>query len=373
MPLRILAGVLLALAGLSHADAADDYKVYETALGKIGVRLAPEKPEVMVGEPLSLTLTISNLGDVNLSTAYGGDERSAQSRPDAFKVSAFNELGEALPVKDESSDVSAGARMRSEELAPRAVRSRNLFLPKWIDFVEAGEHRVCCETTLMVTQGTSEEIRRREKPWNDAIEVPVAAEVRINVVPKDEQRMAELIEKLGRAFNGLPAVNMTGMPPSMGDGRDRAGAYLAAIDDPRAIPHFVMAAKGGNYGKRFVAVQALSRFNDDRAVIGILNAIRVEWPELRKHAPTDEIAQGLTENIRHAAAIALGNSPNPTATKFLLGLSNDPSPSVRLAVAQRAARLETQESLDLLRSMSADENEMVRNEAGRLLRERQGN
>jgi HEAT repeat protein len=66
--------------------------------------------------------------------------------------------------------------------------------------------------------------------------------------------------------------------------------------------------------------------------------------------------------------VALSRSPHPEATKLLLSLWQDPYYAVRIDVLHALGKMDSAESLELLRKMSTDTNETVRNEALRYLK-----
>jgi HEAT repeat protein len=83
---------------------------------------------------------------------------------------------------------------------------------------------------------------------------------------------------------------------------------------------------------------------------------------------TAAVAAGSAENIRHQAAVALARSPHPQAKALLLSMQDDPATAVRITVIQAAARMETPESLALLKRHTQDSDLTVRGEAARLLK-----
>jgi HEAT repeat protein len=82
---------------------------------------------------------------------------------------------------------------------------------------------------------------------------------------------------------------------------------------------------------------------------------------------TAAVAASMAENIRHKAATALARSPHTQAKELLLSMEEDPARGVRLTVVQAAARMNTPESLALLKRRMQDSDATVRGEAARLL------
>ena len=115
-------------------------------------------------------------------------------------------------------------------------------------------------------------------------------------------------------------------------------------------------------------MDALAKFKHDDALRGIKAGLVTQAADMRAHATTDALAGQLADNIRHSAAVALSRSPHPEAMKLLLSLWQDPYYAVRIDVLHALGKMKSAEALELLRKMSTDSNETVRNEALRYLK-----
>jgi hypothetical protein len=166
-----------------------------------------------------------------------------------------------------------------------------------------------------------------------------------------------------------PAIDRLGKLMLAQSGRDSEAATreLSLIDDPRVVPWYAEAVKTRSYSLKFEALSRLSRFEGEEALEGIKIGMATRGADIANTANAT-LAAGSADNIRHSAAIALARSPHPKAKALLLSMENDPAVAVRLTVAQTAARMDTLESLALLKRRKADADATVRTEAARLLK-----
>jgi hypothetical protein len=336
----------------THAPGSgDESKSYITALGNIEVALVPDKHEVMVGEPVYLSFTVRNLSDSDLQSVQGGDYRNRFGRPESYAVAVADQQGKALPVLD--AGPSFGGIMGPQKIPAKGTWVRRLFLPHWVKLVAAGDYTVTCKTVLKLSKHTSGTWDYNAKTTDISVEVTTP----LKIVPTDQIRMGELIEALGKR-----------MLARNSDASDEATRSLAWIEDERVIPLFNKAVATDNYSLRFAALDALAKFNSDDALRGIKTGLATQASDMRAHATNDALAGQLADNIRHSAAVALSRSPHPEATKLLLSLWQDPYYAVRIDVLHALGKMDSAESLELLRKMSTDTNETVRNEALRYLK-----
>ena len=354
--LLLLTAALVAAADQAppptHAPGSgDESKSYTTALGNIEVALVPDNHEVMVGEPVYLSFTVRNLSDSDLQSVQGGDYRNRFGRPESYAVTVADRNGEALPVLD--AGPSFGGIMGPQKIPAKGTWVRRLFLPHWVKLAAAGDYTVTCKMVLKLGRHTPGNWDHNEKTTDTKVEVSTP----LKVVPTDRKRLGELIEALGDR-----------MLDRNSDASDEATRSLAWIDDERVIPFFNKAVATDNYSLRFAALDALAKFRSDDALRGIKTGLATQASDMRAHATTDALAGQLADNIRHSAAVALSRSPNPEASKLLLSLWQDPYYAVRIDVLHALGRMDSEESLDLLRKMSTDTNETVRNEALRYLK-----
>ena len=281
--------------------------------------------------------------------------RLARSRRGHPNVTGNNTVadrnGEALPVLD--AGPSFGGIMGPQKLPAKGTWVRRLFLPHWVKLAAAGDYTVTCKAVLRLSRHTPGNWDHNEKTTDTKVEVTTP----LKVLPTDEKWMGELIEALGDR-----------MVDRNFDASDEATGSLAWIEDERVIPFFNKAVATDNYSLRFAALDALAKFRCDDALRGIKTGLATQASAMRAHATNDALAGQLADNIRHSAAVALSRSPHPEATKLLLSLWQDPYYAVRIDVLHALGKMDSAASLELLRKMTNDNNETVRNEALRYLK-----
>jgi hypothetical protein len=360
VPLRILLTLVTAsLAGAAdqalsqgrRPAGGDESKHYTTAWGDIEVALTSDPSEAMIGEPVYLSFTVRNLSTNNLQTIQGGDYQNGLGRPESYAVTVVSRNGEALPVLD--AGPSFGGLIGPEKIPAKGTWVRRLFLPHWVALAGAGDYTVTAKTVLKLSQPTPGGWEANEKTTDIQVEVATP----LKVVPTDPKRMGDLIETLGKRM----------LNPKAG-ASDEASRSLAWIQDERVIPFFNQAVATDDYNLKFTALEALAKFKSDEALRGIKAGLATQASDLRAHATTDALAGQLADNIRHSAAVALSRSPNPEAAKLLLTLWQDPYYAVRLDVLHALGKMDSADSLELLRKMTSDNNAIVRNEALRYLK-----
>jgi hypothetical protein len=192
------------------------------------------------------------------------------------------------------------------------------------------------------------------RKWHGHLELPP---VRVPTEPssRDPNTLGPLIERLGaRMLSGN------------GSESESAVRKLSLIDDPRVIPWYVKAVQTDSYNLKFSALDRLCRLEGDDALAGLMIGVATLGGDMR-NTTKPELANSLAKNIRHKAVAGLACSPHPKAKKLLFSMHEDPARSVRLTVLQTAARMNTPESLALLKSHVQDSDATVRREVDRLI------
>ena len=190
--------------------------------------------------------------------------------------------------------------------------------------------------------------------WDGRVVLP---RVRIPTEPEpfDPATLGPLIDELGAKMFG-----------ENWDAAEAAARRMSLIDDPRVIPWYVKAVKTKSYDLKSHALDRLSRVEGDAALEALKIAMTTKGDDIG-NCTTADVAASRAANIRHAAAIALARSPHKQAKTLLFAMEEDAYMGVRLTVLQTAARMDTPESLALLKRRTQDADEMVRGEAVRLL------
>ncbi len=168
--------------------------------------------------------------------------------------------------------------------------------------------------------------------------------------------MEEVIAALGERLLGPPT-----------DETESAGRMLSYIQDERVILHFIKAIETRGYEQKSTALRALAKFKDEAAFAALKRGFETKGQDIG-WTTTPEVANQLAENIRITAAAALAQSPHPGAVPFLLSKRHDACQGVRMTVLHLVGKMKAREAIPILRDMTQDESQLVREEAQRYLR-----
>lgn len=191
-------------------------------------------------------------------------------------------------------------------------------------------------------------------PWHGSLELP-PVEIPLKSEPLDEATLGKRIAELG------PLLTHDDYRIA-----EKAEADLSLIDDPRVISWYVKALDDDRRSVKTSALDRLAQFNSDEALEGIREGMKTQAQDIgdASEAQKPQSAAG----VRHYAAAALSRSPHPQAKPLLLTMKDDPNDAVRINVLHALGKMDTPESLEMIRTMTNDRAEMVRDEAKRYLK-----
>jgi hypothetical protein len=325
----------LLMAFTSLAAAAEDYQLKDWTLQ---VNLVPEKNSFMLGEPIYLSFTIHNKSTQDLQVVVGGDTLNGLHRPEKFTVVATRDDGLRVPLREMPTTRPGGnASVGPQKIPANGTYNYSLFLADWLEFKEPGNYTVTATRTL--------DINKYRDDWRDPANLShldVQVRAKISIIPFNRAAFGEMIAVRGRAMLSPATVTF-----NMNSATNAANA-LAAIDDVRVIEYFSRSIAESAYDVKLIAVGALARFNNDDALAAL------------KRAARDPDA-----NIRHSSAIALSKSPHPGAINALVELRRDSYYGIRNDVLQTVTKMQSAESLEMIREMTNDVDERVGTEAQR--------
>jgi hypothetical protein len=159
----VLDGYVLAVAGHSdpHPDGTMDFgapvfgaepaKAVEQRLkidarrrGHPGHRLlttwTPGKPRYQAGEPVTLRMTIKNVGDKPISFRVGGQQRGL--RDNQFRFLAYRSGGWGKAIADSGDPTNFGGISTWRDLKPGEEFSHEVNLSHWFKFTEPDSFRI---------------------------------------------------------------------------------------------------------------------------------------------------------------------------------------------------------------------------------------
>jgi hypothetical protein len=142
---RIVSLPALALTTLFLFYAPTYGQTYSVNGALIEVSLQPDKPVIMLGEPIHLSFIVRNLSKTDLTFSEGGDYRNQLGRPESYDVRAVRSDGKLVskPVL-----FSRGGLVSGVKAPAGGAATRDLFLPHWAPFEETGIYTITCKRTL---------------------------------------------------------------------------------------------------------------------------------------------------------------------------------------------------------------------------------
>jgi hypothetical protein len=299
-------------------------EIYTTSDGhQFEVNLAPDKPEIMFGEPIYLSFEITNLSEVDLSFPEGGDYRNRLGRPESYQVKSVRTDGKAVPVPEIG--MQFGGLIGTQKVAKNGGKTViRLFLPLWSPFAEIGEYNITCDKYLYLKQSNPS---KNNFDFQNGVQVSV--KTKIKVVKKNNAQMAEIIN-----FWGAEILNA-----STWERGQEAFRILEHIGDKRvAAPMIKAVMSGKDFAAKGEVIKFLAKFDDENSFNAIIS--QMNHP---------------ANSIRSDVAAALSASRNPKAFGYLMRLRDDADKFVRLAVMQGLGRKGTAESVKIVKEMLQEE------------------
>ncbi len=324
---------------------------------EIRTRLVPDKTSIMLGEPVHVSFVVENHSHQDLQVLVGGDYRNALGRPESFTVTVQGEGNRHVPQPD--AGYGMGGLLGPEKIPAGGNYAFRLFLPHWATFQEVGNYTMTASRILSLRKHSS-------KLWNlmeRGIQVETEASTKFRVVPLDEAKMGNIIDRFGSAMFGtyISKCEIEGLDDAMVreyiskfvNKPTEAFRALDYIQDERAIPYFLKALEPNSLGLGSSALRALSKFNNESAFMALRNVLETE---------------GADNNIYRSAAGALAMSPHPEAIPYLLSKRRHPYEWVRMEVLHALGEMQPEKAIPILQEMTHDESERVSAEAKRYLK-----
>jgi hypothetical protein len=340
-PRHVVAALVLVACGKSQApppplpppSAIAPQPSYRVLDCDLTITLAPDKPKILAGEPVFVTLTTASACDKDLYVIDGGDYRNRHGRADSFTFSAFDRSGRAEPVKDPGP--SFGGLVGPNPIKKDAPWKKRMLLAHWFDFTTAGVYKIAVKKTLFIGAASTPE----EK---DKTELPIVVETSLEVMPPSREGLGTVIDVLAKDLGGTDY-----------DKQHEAMTALTTIQDDRVVPVFARIVDGPKSTMQTEAVWGVGKFASDDAVAVLVRALS-------------------NDDIRLAAAQQLGENKNPKAWDALWALRNDKDSNVRLTVLHALAKRTTppSERRERLAEFEKDPAQIIRDEAKRYLSER---
>jgi hypothetical protein len=345
----LIFGLLLSLLILSLHGSQVAGQVQSVDERQIEVKLMPDKPTIMLGEPVYLSFVVQNNSDQDLQVIIGGDYRNALGRPESFAVTVIGEDGK--PVSQPDAGPGMGGLLGPQKIPARGSYTFKLFLLHWATFEKTGSYSIVARRTMRL----SRYIPGRWNAKEQTTDMQAQASATVEIVSQDREKMGEVIQDLGTTMLG-----------GNYDKAESAAYSLSYIQDERVIPYFIKALATNNYSLKFSALGALAKFNDEAAFQALKRGLETKGEDIGD-TTTKEVANQLADNIRLTAAAALSRSPHPGAIPFLLSKRDDPLEGVRITILHVLGKMRPEEAIPVLQEMTQDKDKRVSDEAIRYL------
>lgn len=287
----------------------------------ISAGFAPDKAEIILGQPLFLTYTVINKSDKLFSFWVGGDIRGSV-RHNNFRITAYNKNGKQ--VKDPYSYNHFGGPCWTVELKKDESYTERLFLNHWCEFESSGIYKVTCERIL--NSG-------HQSPKHPVI--LTSSTFQVKVKPYDKDRMGAIIQEIGSKMDNQQSIYETALSFSI-------------LHDARTIPYLVKALSNGDFQNKLPAIRGLSQYpNSTEVYSGIIIALKD-----KDHA------------VRDAAGDAWRKmkQPDQPLIYFLNGLKHESS-TMKIEAIQALAALKSHDAFDPILYAIQDSDLKVRQTA----------
>ncbi len=353
---RVLVLLLILSSSLTQTSRVTS-EIYTVGGYEIQTRLVPDKTTVMLGEPVYVSFIVDNHSDQDLQVLDGGDDRNALGRPASFTVTVEGEGNRHVPQPDAGPGM--GGLLSIGKIPAGGNYAFRLFLPNWATFQEVGNYTMIASRTLNLSEYTGELWKIGDKTTN----VHAKASTKFRIVPLDEAKMGDIIDRLGSAmfgthikeseFEGLDDAMVEEYIRSLVNKPTEAFHALDHIQDERTIPYFLKALERNSHGFKSSALGALSKFDSESAFSALQRVLESEEEDT---------------NFLLAAVWGLVRSPHPEAITYLLSKRRHSYEGVRMTVLHAVGEMKPEKAIPILKEMAHDKSEKVSTEAKRYLK-----
>lgn len=237
-------------------EKVDSFQIYDSNGYKIEAGFVPDKKEIILGENISMTFYVKNLGQKPYQFFVGGDNRGSV-RHNNFHITAVNENG--IAVKDPYSYDNFGGLGNDINLEQGEIYAERLYLGHWCEFDKPGVYTVTCSRTL------------GEFGRDGYQKVPVKVDFKLNVLQSDKNNITQLIESLGRQIE-------TGNEGQVNE----ASVVLSEINNPLIIPYLLEIMKlKGDLDCKYAAIEGLKQFSILATYEGLICGLKANDAAIR--------------------------------------------------------------------------------------------
>jgi len=272
-------------------DYLADYPVAAKAASDRTVLRAgfvPIKPQIVWGEPLTLTMTVGNVGDADFEFMFGGDNRGT-GRHDRIKINVTDADGNELPDPHANAPNFGGIAWYEIIIPGGHPFTHMVDLSRFRTIKRPGRYKVACSFAF------DEPHTNIDGPRKPVIKSTFP----FTILEREPKRVAAVLDELQAKVATTPD-----------DGLPKVMASIARFGQDDAVPRLEKHTKTGTTAQRTAAMSAL--------------------PLVPGNAALDVALAGLPDTdpvIRSAASSALGRMPEGRSIDALLdALDREQSP-----------------------------------------------
>jgi hypothetical protein len=116
---------------------------------KMFVKWTPKEPSFDPNDPIELTLTVKNVGEVDVNFTAGGRQRGVRYNQFVFVAHSAN--GKAVP--DTGDPINFGGIGSFVKLKPGESFTKTVDVSKWFRFTESGSYQLTCMYHIEMSSG----------------------------------------------------------------------------------------------------------------------------------------------------------------------------------------------------------------------------
>lgn len=301
----------------------------------------PDKPQIVWGEPLGLTLTVANVGDADFEFAFGGDYRGT-GRHDRIKITMTDVNGNEVPDPHANAQDFGGISW-FEIVTPGGQNfAHAIDLTKFRTVTGPGQYTLNCSFACgephAINQGPAKPVIKSSFPFTILARTPqrVAAildELQAKVAAASDEHLPEAMAAMAR-FGKDDAVPRLDKYTQAGPTARRTAAFAALQLVPgEAVLGIALAGlSDADPAIRIAAYSALGRMPEPRSIDALLNALTREQPP-----------------VLEAVLVALGTSKSRRVLPVLSRTLDEASTDLRSAAVSALVQFGGPDAVAVLR------------------------
>ena len=301
----------------------------------------PDKAEVVWGEPLTVTLSIANIGDEDFEFTFGGDYRGI-GRHNRIKIKMVDANGQELADPRERA-MEFGGISATELIAPRGADfTHTIDLTQFRVIAGPGSYKLNCTFDLDSGRGQ--------------LQIAIRSEFPFTILPRTPKRVAAVLDQLHAKLESTPEAQLA-----------ETMAAIARFGREDSAPRLAKYAHEGPVARRVAALSALSIQAGDPELEIALTAAADADPTIRiaaydalgrigKERGIDLLLSALKQEespVKDSILVSLGLSKSARGREALAVAMEDPSPAIRFAAISGLRQCGDDQAITVLRQYVA--------------------